>query len=110
MLLLLLIKQRNFFYEYESRQCFDRDKWVPVNTEWCVLSLRIEERLPIRRVPANILNNRKRTADKGWSFSLDVGRGVDKPSLIKLALLQKMNTWVGPGLILLYDLSNGKGT
>jgi len=41
-----------------------RDKWVPVTTEWRVLGLRMEERPPIRKVAANILNKQLRTADK----------------------------------------------
>jgi hypothetical protein len=32
------------------------------------------------RVAANILNNQLRTDDKGWSFSLGVGRGANNPS------------------------------
>jgi hypothetical protein len=31
----------------------------------------------IRRVAANILNKQSRTADKGWSSSLGVGRGAN---------------------------------
>ena len=57
-----------------------RDKWVPVNTAWYVLRLRKEERPPIWRVAANILNKQSRTADKGWSSSLGVGRGADNAS------------------------------
>jgi hypothetical protein len=38
-------------YEYKSR-----DKWVPVTTTWRVLRLRMEERPPIWRMAANILN------------------------------------------------------
>ena len=49
-------------------------QWVPVTTAWRVLRLRIEERPPIRRVAANILNKQSRTADEGWSSSLGVGR------------------------------------
>jgi hypothetical protein len=66
-----------------------RDEWVPVTMKLRVLRLRMEERPPIWRGSANILKKQTRTADKGWSFS-----------------------WggVGPGLILCYDLSNGKGT
>jgi hypothetical protein len=30
----------------------------------------MEERPPIRREAANILNNQSRNADKGWSYSL----------------------------------------
>ena len=51
-----------------------RDKWVPVNTAWRVLRLRMEERPPMWRVAANILHNQSRTADKVWSSSLVVGR------------------------------------
>jgi len=55
--------------------------WVPVTTAWRVLRLRIEERPPVRRVAANILNKQSWTADKGWSSSLGFGRGANNPSL-----------------------------
>ena len=32
------------------------DKWVPVTTAWLVLRLRLEERPPVWRVAANIVN------------------------------------------------------
>ena len=70
----------------------------------------MEEQPPIWRVAANILNKQSQTADKGWSLSLGVGQGVDHSSPYKLALLQNMNTCLGPGLILWYNLSNEKGT
>ena len=54
--------------------------WVPVTTAWRVLSLRMEERPPIWRVAANKLNKQSRTADKGWSSSLGVGRGANNSS------------------------------
>jgi hypothetical protein len=54
-----------------------RDKWVPVTTAWSVLSLRMEERPPIWKVAANILNIQSRTADTGWFSSLGVGRGAN---------------------------------
>ena len=57
-----------------------RDKWVPVTTAWRVLRLRMEERPPIWRVAANILNKQSRTADEGWSSSLGVGRDADNAS------------------------------
>ena len=41
------------------------DKLVPVTMTWRVLRLRMEERPPIWRVAANILNKQSRTADKG---------------------------------------------
>jgi hypothetical protein len=37
----------------------------------------MEERPPIWRVAANILNKQSRTANKGWSSSLGVGRGAN---------------------------------
>ena len=55
--------------------------FVPVTTAWRVLRLWIEERPPIWRVAANKLNKQSWTADKGWSFSLGVGRGANNPSL-----------------------------
>jgi len=50
-------------------------KWVSVPTAWRVLRFWIEEMPPVWRVAANIFNNHSRTADKGWSYSLEVGRG-----------------------------------
>ena len=50
-----------------------RDKWVPVTMARRILRLRMEERPPIWRVAANILNKQSRTADKGLSSSLGVG-------------------------------------
>ena len=86
-----------------------RDKWVPVTTAWRVLRFRMEKRPPIWGVAANILNKQSLTADKVWSSSLGVGRG-DKSSPRKLDLQRNMNTCLGPGLILWYDLSKEKGT
>jgi len=40
----------------------------------------MEERPPEWRVVANILNKQSLTADKGWSSSLGVGRGVNNSS------------------------------
>jgi hypothetical protein len=36
--------------------------------------------LQLWRVAANILNKQSRTADKGWSSSLGVGRGANNSS------------------------------
>jgi hypothetical protein len=41
------------------------DKWVPVARAWRVLRLRMEERPPIWRVAANILNKQSRTETRG---------------------------------------------
>jgi len=55
------------------------DNWVPVTTAWRVLRLSMEERPPIRRVGANVLNKQSRTADKGWSYSLGLGEVLTTP-------------------------------
>jgi hypothetical protein len=64
-------------------------KWVPVTTACRVLRLRMEERPPTWRVAANILNKQSRITDKGWSFSLGVGRGASNSSLWKRILVTK---------------------
>jgi len=62
----------------------------------------MEERPPVWRVAANILNKQSRTADKGWSSRLGVGRGVNNSSLLKRILLRnvhrltKPRTWTDP--------------
>ena len=43
----------------------------------------MEERPPTWRVAANKLNKHSRTADKGWSFSLGVGRGSNNTFPVK---------------------------
>ena len=60
--------------------CINGDKWVPVATAWRVLRLPMEERPLIWRVAANILNKQYRTADKGLSSSLGVGRVAENSS------------------------------
>ena len=64
-----------------------RDNWFPVTRAWRVLNVRLEERPPIRRVAASILNKQSWTSDKGWSSSLEVGRGVKNSSPYKRILL-----------------------
>jgi len=59
------------------------------------------------RVAANILNKQSLTTDKGWSSSLEVGRGANNFSPLKRSLLWNIHRQsLGPGLILWYDLSN----
>jgi len=61
----------------------------------------MEEQPPIWRVAANILNKQSRTADKGWSSSLGVGRGANNSSLLKRILLRNIHRQsLGPELIL----------
>jgi hypothetical protein len=69
-----------------------RDKWVPVTKAWRVLRLRMEERPPVWRVAANILNKQSRIADKGWSSNLGVGRCADYSSTSKCILLRNVHT------------------
>ena len=57
-----------------------RSKWASVTTAWRVLGFRMEERPPIWRVAANISNKPSRTADTGWSSSLEVGRDANNSS------------------------------
>ena len=54
--------------------------WIPITTAWRVLRLRMEEWPPIWRVAANKLNQQSRTADRGWSCSLGVGRRANNSS------------------------------
>jgi hypothetical protein len=42
------------------------------------------EGLQIRRIAATVLNKQSRTADKGWSSSLGVGRWATTPHLKKV--------------------------
>ena len=88
-----------------------RDKLVPTITEWRVRRLRMEERPPICRVAANISNKQPRTADNGWYSSLGIGRGANNSSPLKRIMLLNVHTEsLGPGLIIWYDLSDGKWT
>jgi len=62
-------------------------------------------------VAANILNKQSWTADKGWSSSMGVERGANISSPLKCTVLQTVyKESLGPGLIIWYNLSNGKGT
>jgi hypothetical protein len=70
-----------------SLYSFLRDKWVSVITAWRILRLRNEERPPIWRVAANILNKQLRTVDKGRSSSMGVGRGANNVWPYKRILL-----------------------
>jgi hypothetical protein len=70
--------------------------------------LLMEERPPVWRIAANILNKQPRTAHKGWSSSLGVGRGADCENESLLRNIQRQS--LGPGLIVWYDLSNERGT
>ena len=82
---------------------------VPVIKEWRVLRFRIEERPPIWREAANVLNKESRTTEKGWS-SISCFVRVAKNS-IETYLDTNVHTEIfGPGLIIWYELSKGKVT
>jgi hypothetical protein len=65
--------------------------------------------LQVWRVAADILNKKSRTAYKGWSFRLGVGRGAKNSSPYKISLLRTFGRSLGPGRILwINDLSERK--
>ena len=77
------------------------DEWVPVTTAWRVLRLQMEERPPIWRLTANILNKQSLTADNGWSTNLEIGRAANNSATQKRILLRNIHTaTLAPGLIL----------
>jgi hypothetical protein len=47
-------------------------------------------------VAANILNKQSQTADKGWSYSLEVGRGAATPHRKKFLLLRNVSKRLEP--------------
>jgi len=77
-------------------QC-SQDKWVPDNTAWHILSLRLEKWPPIWRVAANILNKQLWTADKGRYCSLGLA-DFEKLLTVKMYHITKYNrvlqTWI----------------
>jgi len=74
------------------------DKWVPVTTAWRILRLQIEERTPVWRIAANILNKQSRTTDNGWSSKWESGEVLIlalKPRLMTKRL-QMPRAWTDP--------------
>ena len=57
----------------------------------------MEERPPIRRLEANILNKQSRTAYKEWFSSLGVGRGANNSSPLKRIMLRNVYKSLRPG-------------
>ena len=55
------------------------DVWVPDTTAWCILRLWMEERPLMWRVAAKMLNKQSRTADKGCSSSIGLGKVLTTP-------------------------------
>jgi hypothetical protein len=80
---------------------FPCDKWVPLIMSWRVLRLWMEERSPVWRVAAKVLNKLLGTADKGWSSSLGLGEGLTTHNRENVSLLRNIyRKSFGPGLIL----------
>jgi hypothetical protein len=62
---------------------------------WCVLTLWMEERPPIRRVAVNIWNKQSQTADKGWSSSLGgLGKVLTTPHHENVSLLWNIHNFL----------------
>jgi hypothetical protein len=55
------------------------------------------EGLQVWRVAANILNKQSRTADKGWSSSLGIGRGLTTPHRKTRNTLRNVTKGIGIG-------------
>ena len=66
----------------------------------------MEERPPIWRVAADVLNKQYRRADEGWSSSLGVRRDARNRRCSEAVTCTVPRTWNDS----LYDLSNEKGT
>ena len=71
------------------------------------LRLWMEERPPIWRVAANILNKQFWTADRWWSSYLGAGGGANTSLLSCYGPFTKK---ASDGLTFWYNLRNGKGT
>jgi hypothetical protein len=84
---------------YFLKEC---DKWVPVTRAWRVLGLRMEERPPIWRVAANVLNNSRGHPTRSGTLAWVLGEVLTTPHR-KMKYLKES---LGPGLILRYDQSN----
>jgi hypothetical protein len=56
-----------------------RVKWVPVTTSWRILRLRMEERPPIWRVAANILNSSRGQPTRGGIPAWGLGELLTAP-------------------------------
>jgi len=63
-------------------------KRVHVTTTSNLLSLRMQESSPARKVAANVLNKQSRTAEKEWSSSLGFAQGGNDFSTYKCIMLQ----------------------
>jgi hypothetical protein len=87
----------------------NHDKWVLVTTAWCVLVLQMEEWPPIWTVAENILNKQLRTANKGCPPAWGLGK-VLTTHRRNWSCYETEIIFLGLGLLLWYNLSNGKRT
>jgi hypothetical protein len=71
----LVISSKQFFFNFNVHV-----KWVPCHHSMARPQVADGgDSLQIWRVAAKILNKQSRTADRGWSSSLGVGRGANNP-------------------------------
>ena len=61
------------------------DKWVPATKKWRVLRLRMEERPPVWRVAANILNNSREQPTRGGPPDWGLGEVLTTPHRKKVS-------------------------
>jgi len=88
---------------------FVLDRRVPDITAWLVLRLRKEKRPLIWMVAANIFNKQSRTAHKGLSSSLGIGRGANNFSAKNSTFLRNGYMCLGPRLTFGMTLALGMG-
>jgi len=69
-----------------------------------------DEQPSMWKAATNISNKKSRTADKGWSYNFGGWARCCQLLTIKTGLLQNINTFHGPEMIIWYDLSNKKGS
>jgi len=84
------------------------DKLVPITTAWRVLRLRMEERPPVWRVAVNILNKHCVQPTRSGTPALGLGELLITPHCKKSFPLRNVYKSLGSGLILWYDITNGK--
>jgi hypothetical protein len=89
------------FWFYCLTVCLIHVKWVPCHHGMARHQVTNGgDGLQIWRVATNILNKQSRTADRGWSSSLGVGRGAKTHHRKKSNLLRNISQSLGPGRIL----------
>jgi hypothetical protein len=99
-----LLAFRPISYMYSSSPLFMLHA-LPISSSWvlCHQGMVLPQvadggdTLQVWRIAGNILNKPSRTADKGWSSSLGVGRGADNSSPQNINFLWKFSRSLRPG-------------